>query len=210
MSTMLPEEDLNNIFRRRLELIDKQGKQATQRATSVMGSQLQGRGNQLSDGRMVRAMPKNGTNFGAGGGYGPQDGFSVPGGTSNARSRILSQASRWFGTPYSWGGGGSRGPSRGIGRGSGTVGFDCSGLVQNVYASVGLNLPRLARQQATMGRRTSINNLKPGDLVAWNNGGHIAIYAGNGQIIEAPRTGLSVRRRALGRNEPVFGVSLNL
>lgn len=195
MTTMPPEEDsLNDVFRRRLSLIEQTGRQATQR--------VQAQQRQPSYGAQTRQ-------FSQGGGYGASGGFTIPGGISDARSRILGQASRWIGTPYSWGGGGTGGPSRGIGRGAGTIGFDRSGLVQNVYAQLGLQLPRLARQQATVGRRTSINNLKPGDLVAWNNGGHIAIYAGNGQIIEAPRTGLTVRRRTLGSNEPVFGMALN-
>jgi cell wall-associated NlpC family hydrolase len=52
-------------------------------------------------------------------------------------------------------------------------------------------MPRLAEQQATLGARVPINQLRPGDLVAGPH--HIAVYAGNGMMYEAPRTGLSVR-----------------
>lgn len=109
----------------------------------------------------------------------------------DARSRLLRIVAAQQGTPYSWGGGNSRGATYGIGRGANTKGFDCSGLVQYAYAQIGIRMPRLAQSQATMGRRVSIRSLRPGDLVA--GPGHIAIYAGNGMMWEAPRTGLRVR-----------------
>jgi cell wall-associated NlpC family hydrolase len=90
---------------------------------------------------------------------------------------------------------------------------DCSGLVQQVYKSMGINLPRLSADQARAGVRTSLSKLRPGDLVAIdnsprNNGAdHIAIWAGNGYIIEAPKPGLNVRKRKIGPNETGwFGV----
>jgi cell wall-associated NlpC family hydrolase len=112
-------------------------------------------------------------------------------GVGGTRGDVLEAISRFAGTPYSWGGGGSKGPSKGIGRGANTVGFDCSGLVQYAFAQIGWKMPRLAEQQATMGQRVPISKLRPGDLVA--GPGHIAVYAGNGMMWEAPRTGLSVR-----------------
>jgi cell wall-associated NlpC family hydrolase len=109
----------------------------------------------------------------------------------DARSRLLRIIAAQQGVPYSWGGGNSRGATYGIGRGARTKGFDCSGLVQYAYAQIGIRMPRLAQAQATMGRRVSIRSLRPGDLVA--GPGHIAVYAGNGMMWEAPRTGLAVR-----------------
>ena len=126
-------------------------------------------------------------------------------GATGARGAVLEAISRYAGTPYSWGGGGTNGPSKGIGRGANTVGFDCSGLVQYAYAQIGMKMPRLAEQQATMGARVPINKLRAGDLVA--GPGHIAVYAGNGMMWEAPRTGLTVRLTRV-RNGMV-GVSLN-
>ena len=111
-----------------------------------------------------------------------------PGSRREELLRIIAQRQ---GTPYSWGGGNAGGPTRGIGRGANTVGFDCSGLVQYAYAQIGMKMPRLAEQQAQMGVRVPWNKLRPGDLVA--GPGHIAVYAGNGMMWEAPRTGLSVR-----------------
>jgi peptidoglycan endopeptidase LytE len=72
------------------------------------------------------------------------------------------------------------------------VGFDCSGLVQYVFARSGLSLPRTSREQATSGRRVTggVAALQPGDLMffASQAGGrieHVAIYAGDGRIIHA-------------------------
>lgn len=133
------------------------------------------------------------------------------GSATGLRAALVSSAQRYIGLPYIWGG---TNLSRGV---------DCSGLVQSVYAQLGLKLPRTAQEQANWGTngingtRTSINNLQAGDLVAWNGGydrgryiGHIAIYAGNGEIIESPDVGLTVRRRKLRANENAFGVHLKI
>lgn len=102
-----------------------------------------------------------------------------------------------------------------------TTGVDCSGLVQQVYKSLGINLPRTAQQQAFYGTKAPISSLQVGDLVAWNNGasrglqvGHIAIYAGNNQIIESYDSGKPARRRNLTAQEVnsgyAWGVHLNI
>lgn len=122
-------------------------------------------------------------------------------GVNGWRKAVVEYAQRYVGTPYVWGG---TSPS----------GFDCSGFIQYVMGKAGKQLPRISYQQANAGKRVGLNQLRPGDLVAWdnssrNNGAdHIAIYLGNGQIIEAPRPGLSVRIRKLGGNEGAWGVSL--
>lgn len=101
---------------------------------------------------------------------------------------VVNEAKEFLGLPYVWGGN------------SKEKGVDCSGLVQQVYKKFGIELPRLSADQARQG--TPVANLsqaKPGDLLAWdnssrNNGAdHIAIYVGDGKMIEAPRTGLDVR-----------------
>lgn len=133
----------------------------------------------------------------------PQDDKELPASdsASKLRAQIVSYAKQFTGVPYSWGG---TGPS----------GFDCSGLTQYVARKFGVALPRVSYQQANYGKRVSIRGLSPGDLVAWdnssrNNGAdHIALYIGNGMIIEAPRPGKNVRIRRLGSNEGAWGVRL--
>ncbi len=74
--------------------------------------------------------------------------------------------------------------------------MDCSGLVKVVYDKFGIELPRLSADQARAGTAVpSMDQARPGDLIAWDNSSrnvgadHIAIYIGNGQMIEAPRPG---------------------
>lgn len=123
---------------------------------------------------------------------------------SNAlRNKIVQKAETYRGMWYKWGGA------------SPQTSFDCSGLVQYVYGRFGIKLPRISNQQAMVGRTTSLRNLKPGDLVAWDNSSrnrgadHIAIYVGNGMIMEAAHTGSQLRVRRLGGNEGAWGVSLS-
>ena len=105
--------------------------------------------------------------------------------------RIVAIASRYLGTPYVWGG---EDPS----------GFDCSGLIQYAYAEVGVDVPRVSRDQARAG--VAIPNLDaavPGDLVAFGTPvDHIGIYAGNGTMVVAPHTGDVVKVQRITR-EPV-------
>ncbi len=131
-------------------------------------------------------------------------------GTTAFRSEVINRAKRYLGTPYSLGGGHQPNavtPSRGF---NGLYGLDCSGLTGIVFRQMGINLPGIANQQSVYGKRTSIANARPGDLVGWQRGGHIAIYIGNGQILHAPRPGETVQIRNLFRGEAVFAVQLTL
>jgi cell wall-associated NlpC family hydrolase len=119
-------------------------------------------------------------------------------------ARVVARASKQLGVPYSWGGGGPSGPSRGIAQGAGTVGFDCSGLTQYAWAPW-THLDRIANDQYHDGRHLPAAQAQPGDLLFWatNTGDwrtihHVAIYAGHHRIVEAPHTGTNVRTRTLG------------
>jgi peptidoglycan DL-endopeptidase RipA len=107
--------------------------------------------------------------------------------------RVADLAMQWLGTPYSWGGGNSSGPTWGTG---GPVGFDCSGLALWAWAQVGVFLPHYSGYQYRSGVHISRANLMPGDLVFWaynpSDPGtihHVAIYIGGGRIVQAPQTG---------------------
>jgi cell wall-associated NlpC family hydrolase len=72
--------------------------------------------------------------------------------------------------------------------------FDCSGLTSAAWKSVGVSLPRSSRSQTTAGTTVSKSALQPGDLVFFYSPvSHVALYAGNGQILHAPRPGTVVR-----------------
>lgn len=108
------------------------------------------------------------------------------GGATGKRGDLVAAAKKWLGTPYKWGG-------------NGPLGVDCSGFTQQVYRQFGIDLPRISAQQAASGKRVSINDAQPGDLVAWdnslrNNGAdHVGILLGGGLVIHAPRPGDSVK-----------------
>ena len=109
--------------------------------------------------------------------------------------RAVQIANRLTGIPYRWGGASPR------------AGFDCSGLVQYVYAKVGIRLPHYAAGQYGHGRRVSRESLRPGDLVLFSGLGHVGIYAGGGKFIHAPRSGTTVRWSRLSSHGSYYGAT---
>lgn len=122
---------------------------------------------------------------------------------SGTRSDVVAYAKKFLGMQYTWGGSNPN------------TSFDCSGFTQYVLGHFGVHLPRISAQQARYGQRASLGSLEAGDLVAWdnssrNNGAdHIALYIGNGRIMEFSRPGRPSRIRKLGRNEGAWGVHIN-
>jgi len=133
-----------------------------------------------------------------------QGGSVADSGVTGVRSQAINMAKSQIGVPYSFG------------AASWGQGLDCSSLVQGALQRAGIkNAPRLAAQQAAWGKQVPINQLKPGDLVSYSNGGqvdHIVLYLGGGKVIEEPRPGLSVRVRSLGgswdNSHHMTGISL--
>ncbi|WP_370894557.1 C40 family peptidase [Janibacter sp. GXQ6167] len=108
-----------------------------------------------------------------------------PGDNLPAASGVVAIAKQYIGVPYVYGG-------------SSPSGFDCSGFTSYVFAKVGKSLPRTAAAQQSAAR--PVSNPQPGDLVFFGAPAyHVGIYVGNGQMIDAPRTGMSVTVR------PLFG-----
>ena len=98
----------------------------------------------------------------------------------------LTAAQGVLGRPYAWG---QAGPSA----------FDCAGLTQWAYRQAGVSLPRTSQAQAQVGRRVSLGQAQPGDLVIYRaDASHVALYAGNGQVIHSPYPGAEVRYDPVG------------
>ena len=108
---------------------------------------------------------------------------------------VVAYAVHQLGVPYLWGG-------------TGQGGFDCSGLAQAAYAAAGVAIPRTSEQQWLGLPHVPTSQLRPGDLIFFNRGefapnlpGHVGIYIGNGKMIDAPHSGVSVRIEPLS----IFG-----
>ncbi|MFI9234769.1 NlpC/P60 family protein [Streptomyces sp. NPDC053079] len=123
----------------------------------------------------------------------PDLGKSLP--TSQRAGGALSAAQSKIGSPYVWG---ATGPNS----------FDCSGLTSWAYAQAGVTLPRISQDQANAGTRIyDQGSLKPGDLVIfYGDLHHVGLYAGNGQVLHAPRSGTNVRYEPMSNMPFQFGV----
>lgn len=110
---------------------------------------------------------------------------------------MVAEANKFLGDPYIYG---AEGPAA----------FDCSGLVQYVYRALGdTAIPRTSEEQWHYGTAVSQADAQPGDLVFFvggeagataNNPGHVGIYLGNGQMINAPHTGTVVQTASVDGN----------
>lgn len=110
-----------------------------------------------------------------------------PGLTAAQTAEFLAAARSRLGMPYVWGGDGP------------TV-FDCSGLVQWAMAQAGVTMPRVAADQARSGPAVAVSHLRPGDLLFYRTDptapgyiSHVAIYLGNGLMLQAPQPGMNVQ-----------------
>jgi cell wall-associated NlpC family hydrolase len=129
----------------------------------------------------------------------------------NPRAEVVVNAAlSQLGVPYAWGGGNAHGPTRGISDGGGAadragdrnkVGFDCSGLALYAYAQIGVAVPHQTQAiwTAFQPAITDRAAIAPGDLILLSDNGrasgvhHVAIYLGQGRVVEAPQSGQVVR-----------------
>lgn len=112
---------------------------------------------------------------------------------SGSVEAVIARAQSMVGTPYVWGGGDANGPTTGLSGGN-VAGFDCSGLVLYAYSAAGISLPHYTGYMYERGTPVDPSQAKRGDLLFWGPGGsqHVAIYLGDGMMIEAPTEGQNV------------------
>jgi peptidoglycan DL-endopeptidase CwlO len=113
----------------------------------------------------------------------PEGGSVIP--ASPYGSQVVSIAMSYIGTPYVWGG-------------AAPGGFDCSGLVMYSFAQLGISLPHSSYAQWSYGVPVPYDELQPGDLVFFDGLGHVGLYIGGGEYVDAPYTGAYVRVDSLG------------
>lgn len=121
-------------------------------------------------------------------------------GAVGASSQLQQQSVKFAlaqkGEPYVWGG-------------TGPNGWDCSGLMQAAWAKAGKSIPRVTYDQWKQMKPVQMTDLQPGDLVFSRPGPsgpeHVVMYIGDGNVVEAPRTGLTVRVVPLASKSQVMG-----
>ena len=108
-------------------------------------------------------------------------------GTGDAIGEILIQAMSLMGISYKWGGN------------TPETGMDCSGFIRYVFKkAMGITLPRTVAEMAKVGKRVSVDQMEPGDLMFFNTlrgrrNSHIGMYIGDNKFIQSPRTGQKIQ-----------------
>lgn len=113
---------------------------------------------------------------------------SVPSTASGSVATVISFLKAQVGKPYVYG---ATGPSA----------FDCSGLTKAAFATIGVDLPRTAAEQSTVGTAVPVSDVQVGDLLFWGGRGsayHVAVYVGNGEYLDAanPSKGVVIQKMA--------------
>ncbi|WP_030906781.1 C40 family peptidase [Streptomyces sp. NRRL F-5126] len=112
---------------------------------------------------------------------------------SESGAKALAFATAQLGKPYVWG---AEGPDT----------YDCSGLTSQAWAAAGIHIPRTSQEQWRLLPHVAVADMRPGDLIIYyKDASHVAMYAGGGEIIQAPRPGKDVMVSKAG-TMPVLGV----
>lgn len=101
------------------------------------------------------------------------------GSTATQAGKAVAYAFAQIGKPYVWG---ATGPDS----------FDCSGLMVAAWGAAGITLPRTTYDQWASLPHVPLSDLQPGDMILYDGESHVAIYVGNGMIIDAPHSGAFV------------------
>ena len=162
----------------------------------------------------VSGSSSSGSSYPSSGGGSPTGTVTTAGAPAgSAVETAIAAAESQRGLPYSWGGGGSNGPSFGIPPDTDVYGFDCSGLTEYAYAQAGIRIGGTSREQYWRFRHQTVaaGDLQPGDLVFWGQTAdhtsiyHVALYIGGGQVIQAPQSGDVVRISSMWFGSDYYG-----
>ena len=113
-------------------------------------------------------------------GFSAEDYLKDPPYDAITAAQVVKVAAKYIGVPYVFGG-------------STPAGFDCSGFTRYVYSQFGISLAHSVSAQNRRGKLIRAKDALPGDLVIWNDGGHLGIYAGGDNMFHAPQPGDSVK-----------------
>jgi cell wall-associated NlpC family hydrolase len=117
----------------------------------------------------------------------------IHGKASAQGEKAIAFATAQLGKPYVWG---AEGPKS----------YDCSGLTSQAWASAGHPIPRTSQEQWKQLKHVAVKDMRPGDLIIYfDDASHVAIYVGDGAIIQAPRPGRTVTVAGAG-SMPILGV----
>lgn len=164
--------DFGGIYQSRLKGVSQRGDLATQAAESRQAYQNAITAQNLGQYGFTGEFSVSGAS-----------GTDIPGATGDnpgAKAAAMAMQVDKNGTGYVWGGN------------SLSTGVDCSGLVQQIYRRLGVNVPRTTYEQAKHGRKVSVASIRPGDLVFYRGLDHVGIYVGNGKIVHAANRNLGV------------------
>ena len=170
----------------------EQQMQRTEDGVAALKSQLTGQKNAL--GKLIATekatlasltVPQQHTVAGNSIGAGGTTVATYTGPTSTQAEQAVAFAYAQLGRPYQWG---ATGPGS----------YDCSGLAQAAWAAAGVSIPRDTYEQWAALPHVASSALQPGDLLYYDGVGHVAIYVGDGYMIDAPQTGMDVEKIPMG------------
>ena len=168
-----------------LAVVEKQKLDQKQKASKALSGEKTVYANLTSE---QQATVQASTVGGSGGTTTPTGG-TFTGSTSTNGGQAAAFAVSKLGCPYVYG---ATGPCN--------DGYDCSGLAQAAWAAAGVSIPRTTYDDWASLPHVSMSSLVPGDLILFDGEGHVAIYVGDGKIVDAPHTGADVEEISLSES----------
>ena len=167
-----------------LAVVEKQKLDQKQKASKALSGEKSVYANLTSE---QQATVQANTVGGSGGSTTPTTPTSVNTSTNGGQAAAFALSK--LGCPYVYG---ATGPCN--------DGYDCSGLAQAAWAAAGVSIPRTTYDDWSSLAHISMSSLEPGDLIEYDGEGHVAIYVGNGKIVDAPHTGADVEEISMSES----------